>query len=151
MAGYKQGQYIPQNPHKYEGDRSKIFYRSGWELKLMRYLDTNPSILLWSSEEVIIPYYYDLDGKMHRYFVDFKMKCKAKDGSIRTALIEVKPRAQIERPKEPKTNHPKRKQRYLTEAATWIKNQQKWKAATEFCNQRGWAFIVMDENDLGIK
>ena len=147
---YKQGFFKPSNPQKYDGDPTKIVYRSSWELKLMRYLDVQPNIISWASEEFHIPYFYDIDQKWHRYFVDFKIKYKSKDGYIKTALIEVKPRAQIDRPKEPKKNTPKAKQRYLTEAAEWIKNQQKWKAATQYCIDRNWEFIILDEYALKI-
>jgi hypothetical protein len=41
--------------------------------------------------------------------------------------------------------------RYLTEVKTWGVNQAKWKAANEFCKDRGWKFKIVTEDDLGIK
>ena len=70
----KKGLYKPKNISKYKGDYRKIFHRSGLELKFMRYLDGNDSILKWSSEEIIIPYRSPIDGKVHRYFPDFWIK-----------------------------------------------------------------------------
>ena len=66
-----QGKFKPRNPQKYRGDSTNIIYRSGWELKLMSYLDKHPGVLLWNSEEIVIPYRSPIDGKMHRYFPDF--------------------------------------------------------------------------------
>ena len=40
----KKGFYKPKNISKYRGDYRKIVYRSGLELKFMRYLDGNDSI-----------------------------------------------------------------------------------------------------------
>ena len=52
------GKFIPKNRNKYKGNPKKIVYRSLWERSFMKYCDSNPSILEWSSEEIIIPYYY---------------------------------------------------------------------------------------------
>ena len=67
------GRFKPKQYKKYKGDPTKVVYRSMWELRFMKYCDKNPYILEWSSEEVIIPY-RGLDGKIHRYFPDFKIK-----------------------------------------------------------------------------
>ena len=40
--------------------------------------------------------------------------------------------------------------RYIQEAATYVVNQSKWKAATEFCKDHGWEFQVITEKHLGI-
>ena len=71
--GYK-GKFKPKNRTKYKGDPNAIIYRSLWELRFMRYLDTTSSILKWSSEEVVIPYRSPIDGRRHRYFPDFWIK-----------------------------------------------------------------------------
>lgn len=34
---------------------------------------------------------------------------------------------------------------------TWGVNEAKWKAAEEYCKDRGWKFIIMTEHELGIK
>jgi hypothetical protein len=33
----------------------------------------NTDVKEWSSEEVVIPYYYDVDKKYHRYFMDLRI------------------------------------------------------------------------------
>ena len=50
------GKFRPSNRKKYRGDITKIVYRSLWERKFMVYCDTNPDIVEWGSEEIIIPY-----------------------------------------------------------------------------------------------
>jgi len=113
----------------------------------MKQLDDNPNILEWNSEEVVIPYRSPIDNRIHRYFPDFLVKAKTKDGQIKTMLLEVKPKAQTKEPVRQK----KITQRYITEVATWGKNQAKWEAALEYCNDRGWEFKLITEDDLGIK
>ena len=38
-----------------------------------------------------------------------------------------------------------------TKLKKYAKNEAKWKAAEEFCKNRGWHFLIQDEYDLGIK
>ena len=70
------GRFRPKNPQKYKGDANNIIYRSTWEIKVMNYLDDNPNVIWWGSEELPIPYYSPVDKKMHRYFPDFIAKCE---------------------------------------------------------------------------
>ena len=71
MRNTYKGKFTPKNPHKYRGDVNNIVFRSSWEYKLMKFLDDYDDVLEYGSEEIIIPYISPLDGKMHRYFVDF--------------------------------------------------------------------------------
>lgn len=141
------GLFRPKNPQKYRGDPSNIIYRSNWELKLMIYLDGHPDIIQWASEELIIPYRSPIDGKIHRYFPDFYVKKRNKEGSIESVVIEVKPLVQSRPPKV----QSKPTKKYIREVATYGVNQAKWKAAKEFCEDRNWKFMVMTEKELGIK
>jgi hypothetical protein len=59
-------------PEKYNGNKKIISIRSSLELEFVLMLDSNSSVLYWSSEETIIKY-KDLTGKYHRYYVDFTM------------------------------------------------------------------------------
>jgi hypothetical protein len=43
-----------------------------------------------------------------------------------------------------------RTKKYLREAATYLVNQEKWKAADIFCQEHGWKFMIMTEKELGI-
>lgn len=145
MSKYFQNFFRAANPSKYKGDPSNIIFRSSWEFKVMSELDSNPAVLEWSSEEIVIPYKSPIDNKVHRYFMDFYVKKKNhSDGKIEILLIEVKPKAQTKPPKiQSKTS-----KRYLTEVATWGVNSAKWKAAEAYCKQRGWRFMILTEDDL---
>jgi hypothetical protein len=140
------GKYQPVNPKKYKGDPTNIIYRSLWERKFMKYCDLNENILEWGSEEIVLPYRSPLDGKMHRYFPDFYIKVRESSGQIKKYLIEIKPKKQTVEPKVQK----RKTKSYIYEVTEWVKNQAKWKAAQEFCEDRLWQFKVMTEDDLGI-
>jgi hypothetical protein len=112
----------------------------------MTHLDDNPNVVGWSSEEIIIPYLSPVDNRWHRYFPDFLVKSRNKQGLIETIIIEVKPSSQATAPKTQK----RVTQRYITEVMTYGVNQAKWKAADEYCKDRNWKFIVVTEKELGI-
>lgn len=140
------GTFSPKNPQKYRGDSSNIVYRSLWERQLFRWLDEQPFVQSWSSEETIIPYRCRTDNKIHRYFVDVKMTFT--DG--RTLLVEVKP----EKETKPPASRGRKTKRFLTEVMTYAKNTSKWEAADAYAKDRGWKFEIWTENTLkrlGIK
>lgn len=141
------GKFRPINPKKYKGDPSNVIYRSRWELVLMKKLDEHPDVLEWSSEEIIIPYRSPIDGKIHRYFPDFYVKRKNREGVIESIIIEVKPYAQTLEPKV-QSNITKR---YIQEVHTYGINKSKWTQAQEYCKDRGWKFMIFTEHELGIK
>ena len=142
------GRYIPSNPKKYKGDPSRIIYRSLWERKLMVYCDRNEKVLEWGSEEVIIPYLSPWDNKVHRYFPDFYMKVRQKDGSIKKFIIEVKPKHQCTPPeKTPK----RRTGAWFNKVKTWGINKAKWKSAQEFCLDNNMEFKILTEDHLNPK
>ena len=142
------GFFKPKNPIKYKGDPTNIVYRSLWEFKLMTYLDVHPEVVEWSSEEFCVPYKSPVDGRIHRYFPDFKVKKKTAAG-FETVVIEVKPRAQVIPPVPNATKKPTK--RYIREVMTYGINDAKWKAARKFCEDRKWKFMIMTEIELGIK
>ena len=144
------GKFKPKNPNKYKGNPSNIIYRSLLERRFMVYLDNNPSILKWCSEEIIIPYVSPVDNRVHRYFPDFWIEQKGADGNLRHLLIEVKPKEQCGPPKKPlkKFKNSRSKFRYLNAIKTWKINEAKWKAAEEFCADRKWTFKILTEDHL---
>ena len=141
------GRYQPNNPLKYKGNFRNIIYRSFWELKFMKYCDSNPNILEWGSEEVIVPYRSPIDNRYHRYFPDFYIKVRESTGTIKRMIIEIKPQKQCIEPKVQK----KKTRSYVYQVCEYAKNQAKWEAAKEFCEDRQWEFKVLTENELGIK
>ena len=138
------GKFKPKDTSKYVGDPTKITYRSLWERRFMVFCDNNESIKAWGSEEIIIPYVSPIDGKIHRYFVDFIVELINKHGKKEVVLIEVKPKAQCKAP-EKKSRVTRR---YLNEVKRWGVNSAKWKAAREFAENRGWEFKIMTEDEL---
>ncbi len=140
------GKFRPRFPKKYKGDASKIVYRSSWEARCMNYFDLNENILWWASEEVIVPYKSPIDGRYHRYFPDFVINVKQRDGKTKTLMIEVKPENQKNAPKV----RARKTKKYINEVVTYAVNQAKWDAATEYCNDRMWEFKVLTEKDMGI-
>ena len=141
---YYQGIFKPKNKDKYAGDSSNIIYRSSWELRMLNYLDCHPDVIYYASEEFSIPYISPVDGRVHRYFPDFLVKKKAKDGMTETLVVEIKPHCQTKPPKQIDSK------RLLNEAKQYAINQAKWKAAEQFCADRKWKFVVITENELGL-
>jgi hypothetical protein len=140
MAQTYKGSFSPLNAKKYKGDISNITYRSGWERDVMKFLDENSSVEQWNSEEFVIRYYYDVDKKYHRYYIDFWVKW----ASGQVTLIEVKPKKQV---LPPKAKNPKSK-RSINEAFTYIKNQNKWEAARKVAADNNCRFIIWTEEEL---
>ena len=139
MATYK-GRYNLKNTSKYDGDPTRVFFRSLWERQAFRWADECADVLKWSSEETVIPYICKTDNKPHRYFVDLKLTFK--DGN--TYLVEIKPKSQTVPPVQPS----RKTRRYVTEVLSYIKNQSKWEAADAYAKDRGWQFQVWHEGTL---
>lgn len=149
------GKFKPVNPEKYIGDPTNIVYRSLWEAKLFRFIDAHPHVIKWGSEEHIIPYRSPLDNRTHRYFPDVFVKIKNPNtDEVKTLLIEVKPLKQVMEPdikNKYKTKTGRVSTRYLKEVKTYAVNTAKWKAAREYCADRGWEFVIFTEKELGVK
>ena len=72
---------------------------------------------------------------------------KDKNGSIRTVVVEIKPKNQVQMPEQ---NPKRRTKSWAYKVQTWVVNQAKWEAAKEFCADRNYEFRIMTEEDLGI-
>lgn len=144
MSKYHQGKFRPKNPEKYKGDIHNIVYRSSWELRFLKFCDNNKNIIEYASEEIIIPYFSPLDGKTHRYFVDFYIKVKNSNNIIKKYLIEVKPKHQTVPPKKPK----RMSKKYQDALKTYAVNEAKWNAAKRVCDERDWSFMILTEDHL---
>ena len=139
--------FVPVFVEKYTGDPTNIIMRSSWETRFANWCDKNPAVVKWKSEETVVPYRCPTDDRIHRYFVDFQIQVRGKEGSLKTYLVEVKPFKQTQPPEYPG----RQTQRYLTESMTYIKNQAKWKAAKNYAADRGWEFKIITEHELGLK
>lgn len=141
---YSQGEFRPINRSKYQGDSTKIFYRSSWEKIVFKWLDENPLCVAWGSETVVIPYISPVDNKPHRYFCDLKITFKTNSG-LQTFLVEIKPMNQCVEPKGTRNT------KSLMEAKiVYAVNQAKWAAAKEYAERRGMKFVVITENEIGL-
>jgi len=146
---WKQGKYDLKFPSKYKGTLPVIF-RSSWEHRVFYFLDNNPSIIEWASETIVINYKYQLDNKMHRYFVDINFIANDSENIQRRYLIEIKPFSQTIPPKPPMKNSHKAMQRYNQEVMTFQKNQDKWLYAKAWADKNGYIFDIWTEKTLGL-
>jgi len=147
VGQYYKGKYRVRNREKYVGDVDNVVYRSSWERAAIKWLDNNPNVQHFAVEEVVVPYICETDRRVHRYFLDLWFKTT--DG--KTYIIEIKPKKETVPPKKPKRGS---RRRHLSESLTYVKNQSKWKAATEFAKDKGWHFEIWTEDtlkSLGIK
>lgn len=143
MSGhFKQGRYtIPERyKSKYIGDYNNIFYRSKWEKTFMDYLCQSPNVKRWNSEDLVIKYINQLDGRVHEYYLDFYVEIDKGDGVVNKYWIECKPYSQTIPPKV--SSNPKT---YNYQLKAYITNMSKWKYATEAAKQNGAKFKVLTE------
>lgn len=105
------------------------------------YLDKHPEVVSWSSEELVIPYISPIDGRPHRYFVDFVFK----KNNGETIVVEIKPYNQTI---APVLKEGQQKRTYIKQVQTYGINTAKWKAADKYCKNKGWKFVILTEKDL---
>lgn len=145
MSESLKGLFKPKNPEKYTGDPRNIVYRSSWELTVMNWLDLRESVERWGSEEKVVPYYDPVKKRWRRYFPDFVIRYKDSRGITITEMIEVKPYKYIV---GPNPNPKRRTKSWVNEVHMYVTNQAKWKAATQYCEDRGWNFRLLSEKDI---
>ena len=94
----------------------EIEAESGLELQVYRVLDASDSVVSYLEQPVSLA--YEWRGRIRRYFPDVAVKL----ADDRHFLLEVKP------------------------AFKWAEaiNHAKWSAALQWCEQRGWRFVVTD-------
>lgn len=135
-------------PEKYKGTRP-ITARSGWEISfIFKYLDINSSIVSWKSESTIIKYFSPVDGKYHRYYMDFSFTAKTPSGQEKEIWVEIKPFAQTQLPKEPK----RKTQNYMYQLRTYLVNQAKWETTKKIIQEKqaqgqNIDFVIITEKD----
>jgi hypothetical protein len=141
---YIQGIYNPINREKYIGNTNPS-YRSLLERKFFYYFDNNPNVTAWASESIVVPYYNDVDKKVHKYYVDLVAAIKDNNGNVQKYLIEIKPHTQTQ---APIPSDKKKSSTVLYENLMYHQNQCKWKAASEYATKKGMKFIVLTEKFL---
>ena len=164
-TNYHQGNYIPKNKDKVLKLNSQggVYYRSSWEIRVMTWLDNNPNITKWGAECMAIPYQLthfekngDINVKNHCYYPDFYYEIKNKDGSIKKVVAELKPMKEflmVQKLQEMKLSIPenanlKKLRNFEYDLKMAQKNSEKWKTMIQFCDKKGWEFIVITEDIL---
>lgn len=144
MNKFVQGKFRPEFPEKYIGDVNKITFRSSWERIVMNFLDQQPTIIRWQSEEQQIPYRSPVDGRMHRYILDFSFWSNTPDG-IKKFMVEVKPKKQVLKPSKTGSESDASFQERIKE---WLINDAKWKAARIVAERDGSQFVILTEEQI---
>jgi hypothetical protein len=139
-----QGTFNPRHPERYKGNYPIIF-RSSWELKMMQTFDSRTDVLYWSSESNIVHYYHPFKRRMARYFPDFLVAFKDKEGKVTKWLVEVKPYKETI---PPVIGPRQRKTTKLYQEATFVVNTEKWKAAEKYCRENGLQFKILTEREI---
>lgn len=142
-SGFKQGYYSPKNREKYIGP-GPIIYRSSWEHKFCKWCDLNENVMAWVSEPFSIKYYNILDKKFHNYFPDFYVKLKKED-TIEEYLVEIKPKAQLQKPIPPKRKTAKAMENFKYGYETYVKNLCKTDALNKIATQRNYKVMLLTE------
>lgn len=148
-GNYRQGYFNPLNPQKYVGDPGKIIFRSSWEKKFATFCDLNEKVLAWSSETIQIPYQNPVEGGTKTYNIDFYLKIRKEDGSIKEYIAEVKPSKKLNKPQLTGSRiNEKRMNAHIVQMKEYAINMHKFQAAQEWARARGWDFIIITENFL---
>ncbi len=161
---YHQGNFIPKNKNKVLKLNSLggIYYRSSWEYKIMNWLDTSEKVTLWGAECITIPYKLthftsgDIKVKSHNYYPDFYYEMQNSDGTTKKVIAEVKPQKEYQMAlllQEKKLEVPDQKslkklKRFEYDLKMAQKNLSKWETMIEYCQKKGWEFIVITELHL---
>ncbi len=138
----QKSKYVPINYKKYIGNANNILCRSSWERAVCHWCDTSNSVIEWGSEEIVIPYISLVDGRKHKYYIDFYIK--AKNDKIESQyIIDVKPFKQ--------TLPPEAKGSKISQAKRLIeynRNKSKWSAAIEYALNNKMKFEIWTEKTL---
>ena len=117
-----------------------MIFRSMWEKHCFKWCDNNSDVKHWSSEETVIPYFYDVDKRYHRYFMDLKITFT----NGKTLLVEIKP----DKETKPPAYNGRKTKRYINESMTYVKNINKWEAASKYAKDNGYDFVIWTEDTL---
>ena len=74
------------------------------------------------------------------------MRVREKDGKVKSYLIEVRAKRQVEGPKRQN----KKTKTYITEVKTYATNRAKWDAAEQFCKDRLWSSDSSQNENQGL-
>ena len=138
LGNYAKGKFNMRNPDKYVGKKQPT-YRSSWELTFMDFCDNNPGIKKWSSETISVPYFNPLKNRKAMYVPDFFIMYEDAQGKMHAEVIEIKPT---------KETSLKAAGKSVYNQAMAVMNQCKWQAADKWCQDQGFKFRILTENDI---
>lgn len=124
----KNGKLKQRKPKFREGYMSSnkngkdMHYRSGYECKVYEILESDPNVLRYDVEP--FPIKYSFNGETHDYFPDLIVYYV--DPEKPPEVLEIKPSAQTSLPK----------------------NKAKWTFCQQYCESRGYNFIVLTEKGI---
>jgi len=165
-APSRQGYAVISNPDKYIGDPTKIIYRSSWEYSFIKYCDSSPSVLRWSSEPIAVKYFdkvsklvecqkYGLDPNnptnwiQKNYYIDFWCVVDKGNGETRKMFIEIKPSNKLIKPvPPPEKSSPAAHKKFNTLAKEYLINEEKFRAMKKYAEANGAEFHVFTEKTL---
>lgn len=157
---YNQGNFIPVNKDKVMklNTQGGVYYRSGWEKRIMTWLDNNEEIVMWGAECLIIPYQLthfdngDTKLKKHSYYPDFYYEIRTSDGNTKKVVVEVKPQKEYQMVldlTQGRMNVPqeglKKLRAFEYDLKMAYKNKSKWETMIAWCNKKGYEFIIITE------
>ena len=112
----KRGTYMSQKG-------GQVNYRSNWEFEFAQWLDTNPEVVSFEYEKLVIPYLSSARSKkMRKYYPDFAVTYT--DG--RLEILEIKPARKVHQ----------------------IRNMKKSVAAADWARQNGATYKIITEVEL---
>ena len=161
---YHQGNYIPQNKDKVLklNTQGGVYYRSSWEQKIMLWLDMKSEVFQWGAECLEIPYQMthfdngDMKLKSHRYYPDFFYRMRLSDGTLKEVVVEVKPMKEYKMVQDlnegrmtiPEKGGVKKLKSFEYDLKMAYKNKMKWETMINWCNKKGYDFIIITEQHL---
>jgi hypothetical protein len=162
-SNYNQGNYVPNNKDKVIklNTAGGVYFRSSWEKKIMTWLDHNDKIIKWGAECMKIPYQMthfengDMRVKEHCYYPDFYYEMRTEDGVLKQVVVEVKPMKEYNMVialNEGKLQVPqkgtKKLKNFEYDLKMAYKNKNKWETMINWCNKKGYEFIIITEENL---
>ena len=165
-AKTRQGYAVISNHDKYVGDPGQIIYRSSWEFAFIKYCDSSPSVLRWSSEPMSVRYFdkvsklvecqkYGLDPNnptnwiQKNYNIDFWILVDNGDGTHKKMFIEIKPSNKLIKPTPPPLDSPiAMHKKFNVLAKEYLINEEKFKAMKKYAEANGAEFHIFTEKTL---
>ncbi len=114
---------------------------------------------MWGSENLKVPYTktewlseaQEYKTSEHTYYPDFYYELKREDGSISKVVAEVKPYSETIEPVLKQNPTAKQLKNFEYALKMYNKNLSKWSYMIDYCQKKGFEFIIITEKLLGVK